>query len=355
MYEHMTFDYIMKRLLQAAVKYRPNIDTREGSIIYTSLAPAAVELVSMYIELDVIMRETFADTATRLYLIRRCEERGITVEPATKAIRQGEFNIDIPSGSTFSLNLLNYTAVERVSEGIYKMECETAGTAGNEESGKLRPNDYIEDLTSAYLTAILIPGEDEENTEHLRARYMESLNPQAYGGNIADYKQKVHALGGVGGVKVYPVWNGGGTVRLVILDTLYRKPTTTLIDEVQTAIDPTQNEGEGLGIAPIGHVVTVDGVNETAVYISTEITYQGGWNWDSIEDSVNEVIDDYFELLAKAWEASEYLTVRVSQIETRLLDLDGVLDIGGTKLNNAARNLQLGPDDIPIRGAVTTT
>lgn len=355
MYEHVTFEYVMKRMLQAATTYQPNVDTREGSIIYTALAPAAVELVNMYIELDVILQETFADTATRPYLIRRCVERNITVEPATKAIRQGEFNIDIPIGSRFSLNKLNYVAVERISFGIYKMECETEGVIGNEESGKLIPIDYIDGLTSAYLTSVLIPGEDEEDTEHLRQRYYESLQFLAYGGNIADYKQKVHAIEGVGAVKVYPVWNGGGTVKLVILDTLYRSPTLTLIDAVQTAIDPTQNDGEGLGIAPIGHVVTVVGADERIVNIATEITYQSGWDWDSISASVKEAIDFYFLELAGKWEGADYLTVRISQVETRLLDLGGVIDIGKTKFNGVAQNLQLGADEIPIRGTVTVT
>ena len=40
---------------------------------------------------------------------------------------------------------------------------------------------------------------------------------------------------------------------------------------MQTAIDPVQNQGQGLGIAPIGHVVTVQGVTETAVNITTKL------------------------------------------------------------------------------------
>ena len=145
MYESVTYDLILKRMLDAV----PNdVDKREGSIIYDALAPAALELVNMYVQLDNVLNETFADTASREFLIRRASERGITPEPATKAILKGQFNMDIPIGSRFSLEKLNYAAVEQISAGFYRMECETPGTDGNRQLGKLIPIDYIEGLTS---------------------------------------------------------------------------------------------------------------------------------------------------------------------------------------------------------------
>jgi uncharacterized phage protein gp47/JayE len=215
MYENQTFEVILQRLFDRV----PNtIDKREGSIIYNALAPAAVELQNSYIELDHILNESFADTQSRKFLIKRCAERGITPNPATKAILKGEFNIDIPINSRFSLSNLNYIAIEKISLGVFKMECETAGETGNQNLGILIPIEYIDGLTSATLTELLIPGENEEETEDLRQRYFDNFEPQAFGGNIADYKQKVNQLQGVGGVKVYRAWNGGGTVKLVIIN-----------------------------------------------------------------------------------------------------------------------------------------
>ncbi|MGI6318486.1 MAG: baseplate J/gp47 family protein [Dethiobacteria bacterium] len=100
-----------------------------------------------------------------------------------------------------------------MSDTEYKAECEQLGSY---RKRIFRPLDNIDNISgvTAELTDILIPGEDEETDESLRQRYFESLVSQAYGGNIADYKQKVTALPGVGGVKVEPVWNGGGTVKL---------------------------------------------------------------------------------------------------------------------------------------------
>lgn len=356
MYEDVTYELILQRMLDRVLAENPNIDTREGSIIFNALAPAAVELQNMYIELDNILNQTFADTAVGDYLIRRCAERGINIEPATKAIRKGEFvpsNVDIPIGSRFSLNVLNYQVIEKISDGNYKLECETAGYDGNSESGALIPIDYIEGLQTATLTEVLIPGEDEESQEHLRQRYYDSLNSQAFGGNITDYKEKTNALSGVGGVKVYPVWNGGGTVKLVIIDSDFEKPSSELVTAVQTAIDPTVNQGKGVGIAPIGHIVTVEGCGETTVNIQTNITFQQGWDWAALEPYAQKAVDDYFNELASTWEDEDALIVRISQIEIRLLNLTGVLDIANTTLNGVAQNLVLDADNIPIRGAIT--
>jgi len=350
MYESVTFELVLQRMLDRV----PNtVDKREGSIIYNALAPAAVELQNMYIELDTILNESFADTQSRTYLIKRAAERGLTPNPATKAILKGVFNIDVPIGSRFSLEDLNYVVTEKIDAGQFKLECETAGSIGNGYLGALIPISYIAGLTSAELTEILIPGEDEEDTEALRQRYFDSLDAQAFGGNVADYKQKTKALPGVGGVKVYPVWDGGGTVKLVIVDSTFGVPSGTLITYVQTAVDPVVNTGEGIGFAPIGHVVTVEGATATTVNISTTITYQEGWSWLEIEPYVNEAIDNYFIELAENWESESAIIVRISQIETRLLNLAGILDIADTTLNSAASNLTLDADSVPVRGVIS--
>ena len=240
-----------------------------------------------------------------------------------------------------------------MSFGIFQMQCETVGSIGNANIGQLIPIDYIEGLTSARLTEILIPGEDDEETEHFRRRYFDSLNAEAFGGNIKDYREKTEALPGVGGVKVHPVWNGGGTVKLIIISSDYNLPSPQLIATVQTAIDPTQNHGLGMGLAPIGHVVTVVGVKTVSVDVELELTYQSGWEWEDTKPYVEKAIDSYFNELKKQWSESEYLVIRISQIETRVLDMPGIIDVANATINGQPHNLALEADEIPIRGNVS--
>ena len=352
MYEEITYERLLRRMLDRITVQNPNIDTREGSLVYNAIAPAAVELQNMYIALDQVLNETFADSASREMLIKRAAERGIEPEQATHAIRKGEFNMGVPIGARFSHGLLNYTAIAKISGGIYQMQCETPGYQGNVESGNLIPIEYIEGLERGTLSDVLIPGEDEEDTEHLRQRYFATLNSQAFGGNVTDYKEKVQALDGVGGVKVYPVWNGGGTVKLVLVDATYGKPSHTLVAAVQEAIDPLEHRGRGMGIAPIGHQVTAVACGETEINIQSSITLQEGWSWEDVLPYVQTAVDTYFTELGETWAQTENLIVRISQIETRLLDLTVVLDITETTLNGAGQNLTLVGDNIPVRGSI---
>jgi len=69
--------------------------------------------------------------------------------------------------------------------------------------------------------------------------------------------------------------------------------------------------------------------------------------------------DDQGVELSQGWDAVEWrsdpnatLVVRISQIDTRLLNLAGILDVQNTRLNGAAQNLTLVPNNIPIRGTV---
>lgn len=352
MYADMTFEVILSRMLDRVIQSNSNLDIREGSIIWNALAPAAVELANMYVELDQILDETFADTASREMLIKRAAERGIIPEPATQAILKGEFNIDVPIGSRFSMDVLNYVVTEKISTGVFKMKCETFGTVGNENLGTLIPIDYVDGLTTAALTEVLIPGEDVEATEALRSRYYDSLNSEAFGGNVTDYKIKTKSIAGVGGVKVYPTWNGGGTVKLVITNSDFKVPSSTLVNTVQTAIDPVVNAGQGVGIAPIGHVVTVAGIESTTINIAATITYQPGWTWDDVKTYVENAIDTYFNELARTWDSNDNLVVRISQIETRLLGVAGIVDVQGTTINGGTVNILLDSNNIPVRGTI---
>lgn len=351
MFEQITAESLLNRMLS---KVAINIDKREGSLIYDALMPAAIELKQLYIELDVIMNETFADTSTREYLIRRAKERGLEPYPATKAIMKAVFNMDVPIGSRFNLNELNYTVIEKISDGVFRVECETAGSDANRNFGQLIPIEYINGLRTAEITELLIAGEDEEGTEEFRQRYFASFNAQAYGGNVYDYKTKVKAIAGVGGCKVYRAheWNGGGTVKLVITDSDYNVPSSELIDKVQTLIDPIVNSGEGNGIAPIGHFVTVTAANAASIDVTLQLSFADNWSWEKCKSNIEAAIDNYFYELNKFWDTDTKIIVRIAQIEARILALDGIIDVISSSINGTNRNIVIDKDSLVIRGEV---
>jgi len=251
--DEYTYEAILQRMLDTI---SDTIDKREGSIIYDALAPAAAELAQAYIWLENAINLVFADTSVGEYLDRLCAQIGIHRKEATPATRKGSFyneneepmNIEI--GNRFTCEGIYWFATEKISDGIYKMQCETKGIIGNNISGSLLPVDYIEYLGTAKLTELLIPGEDEEDDDTLRERYFTSSNNNAFGGNIENYKEITKKLNGVGAVKVIPCWNGGGTVKLIILDSNYSKASDLVVSTVQEVICPNKEEN-GVGLAPI--------------------------------------------------------------------------------------------------------
>ena len=88
MYEEITFEVILKRMLE---RVSAKFDKREGAIIWDTLGAGSVEFQNLYIVIDAVLMEMFADTATRDSLIRHCAERGITPNPASYAIVTGRF------------------------------------------------------------------------------------------------------------------------------------------------------------------------------------------------------------------------------------------------------------------------
>lgn len=354
MYEAETQELILTRMLsRVGSKY----DKREGSIIYDSTAPASVEFQNFFIELDTVLSEVFADTASREYLIKRCRERGIEPKPASYAVVKGSFvpaTLEVPVGTRFSHEDYNYVVIKKVEDGIYNLQCETIGSEVNGITGQLIPIDYVQGLTSAEIVEVSILGEDEEDIETLRARYFASLQAEAFGGNRIDYKNKILSIQGVGGVKIYSGadWNGGGTVKAVIIDSDKGVPTFELVNEVQTKIDPEANSGEGVGIAPIGHFVTVVGAYDTVINIECDLTYADGHSWSTLKTKIEEAVDTYFKSLNTNWQSTDRITVILARLESYILQVDGLVDIQNTKLNGKEENLVVDRDSLVSRGTI---
>lgn len=398
MFENNTYAIILERMLS---RVSNKFDKREGSVIFDTHSPTALEFQFLYIELERIIQEAYGDTASRDFLILRCKERGITPYPSTNAILKGKFtpaDIDL-TGKRFNIDELNYTVIEKIADGEYLVQCEEKGIIGNQFLGSMIPIDYIARLETAELTEVLIPGEDEEDTEDLRQRYFDSFKEGAFGGNVRDYLEKTNAIPGVGKTKVTRVWNSdirpaemipsesvktwyenviqtlsgdsaawltavftagtekklttGGTVLLTILNSDFEPASETLIQTVQETIDPEVNAGEGYGLAPIGHVVTVKSVESISISVKTSLAFNSGYGWNNLQNSINEAISAYLLELRKEWADVPYITVRVSQIETRILSIKGIVDITDTQINGSEDNLTLNKFQIPVFGGAS--
>lgn len=373
-----TYDYI---LTEALSKVPDNVDKREGSIIRDALSPCCYEAAKHILYLADIIEQTYIETANGLWLDGRVIEGGITRDPATYAKKLGVFKtqLDEPcqisigqSFSTVGDTILNYTAVQvyanedgDVVPGSYIMQCNTVGSVGNSYIGRIVPNDYIEKLASAEITTLLYPGEEEESDDSLRERFLANLMKTAFGGNIAQYRQWAKEIPGIGGVQVYPVWAGGGTVKLSIIDTDYNSCSSEFCQTILEKFDPENSDGEtglGLGIVPIGHKVTVSTPLPRTINVSGKITLLPGYKLETLMPDIKATLENYLLSLREAWENSDdennySVTVYLGRINFAILNVKGVSSAYELKLNETDTDIKLTEtsslQEIPVLGTVS--
>ncbi len=369
--------YTYKYLLDLALSRVPdNLDKREGSIIYDALAPACYELAEFYMRQKQILTDTYATTSSGQYLDLRVAEQGISRYAATYAKRRGIF-VDnegkpayIALGARFSTidssNTVNFY-VESVYEeegevvpGSYILVCEDLGTIGNGYIGPIIPISNISNLATATLGTVLVPARDEETDEELRERYFQRVNESAFGGNVTQYIQEIKDIEGVGAVQVYPVWNGGGTVKCSVIDANYSAISSEFVSAIQEEIDPTQ-DGSGLGTAPIGHIVTITTPTALPIRIGAKITVASGYNLTQLQESIENAIDKYLLDIRQNWangdELNQYSSsVYVARITAAILGVVGVSNVTNVTINNSATDLLLLQDanvqQLPVLGEV---
>ena len=360
-----------RNLLRAQLDRVPDsLDKREGSLIQTAIGAGAYALEEFYLELDQVQRGAYLQTAVGQDLDYLAVLANVRRYPASAAVRLGVFNVDIPLGSRFSTidgaESVNFEAVERLGPGQYRMLCETPGAIGHRYTGPILPITYIQGLTSAQLTDILVAGDDEEDDESLRRRAIAALTEQPFGGNVADYKRVVLAIDGVGGLQVYPTWDGGGTVKLSVMGADWMPASQQLVDTVQVTVDPPPNQGLGYGTAPIGAKVTVTAPEIVTVDVSATLQLAAGYTPEQMQPLVEKAAGDYLLSIRREWaqpdagQLTSYSSwVYLARMTAAILLAPGVVNATGVALNGSAADLELIQTGLtqqaPVLGAVTLT
>lgn len=336
MWENMTYENILNDMLS---RVPSNVDKREGSIIYDALAPVAFKLAEMYFQLNHFIDLVSGDTAVGEYLDRVVADYGITRKPATKAIRKIVTTGPVDIGTRWGIEGTTYVIVEKIADTEYKAECEQYGSIGNHYSGQLDNIDNISGVT-AILADIIVSGEDEETDDNLRARFFNQVRSTSTSGNIYDYKKWALEVPGCGGAKVFPLWNGPGTVKVLVVDeNMEIDPDlpATVYDHIEA-------------VRPIGASVTVESPQEKVINISADVYLDGSDTLENVQVKFAALIAEYLKSLT-----FEVYTVSYAKIGSLLLSVPGVADYSNLLVNGGNENIAIGEEEMPILGTVTLT
>lgn len=367
--------YTKSAIEQAMLEQVDNsLDKREGSLIQTAIGPVAWFLEGLYMTLNQVQENGSPFDAVGDALNNIVALRGLSRKAATAAVRQGTFNIEIPSGSAFRTingdSSVIFVSGDLISSSggsyVYEMTCQTAGTIGNSYSGSIIPVTAISGLTSAYLGAIITEGTEAETDDALRERFFDTFGAQPYGGNIAEYRQAILGITGVGAVQVYPAnfYQGGGTVLCSIVGSDFLPASQTLINTVQEAICPETSEN-GYGIAPIGASVTITTGQTLTLNITCTVEFAAGVSngADIYQETIKEKIEEYVAAVRESWgdmtqthEISYNVSIYASRLIYQILTIPQVVNVSSLLINGAAGDLTLTEtsslQQVPVVGTV---
>lgn len=352
--EAQNYDYWLNLMLD---NVSDDLDKREGSIAFDAIAPAAMVSAQQSLSLANIIRETYIKTAQGEFLDYRAVEHGTSRYAATNTEVKARFNdddgnpINVEIGDRFASiaeSPIFYTVIKANNDGTAEMQAEESGTSANSYLGQVLPVTPNDNLAWAEIVEITIPARDEENDDHLRARLLNTNSWVAYGGNVADYLDMTSKIHDVGATQVYPVWDGPGTVKLVILNNDLMPASQTLIKKVKEEIDPEDKETQGYGLAPIDHRVTVTAPEAFRIDIAMNVTIVDSANIDSIRANIKTSLEELFKSLRRDWSTINatvgrgyQLTVYRSKILSRVMMLEGVANATMPRLNCKDEDLQL--------------
>ncbi|MBR2999809.1 MAG: baseplate J/gp47 family protein [Oscillospiraceae bacterium] len=375
------FSKYTKGLIETAMleQVDNSLDKREGSLIQTAVAPVAWFLEGSYMSLDQVQQNGSPFYAVGDALDNIVALRGLQRKQATAAVRQGTFNVAVPAGSQFrTINGADsaiFEAGDLISSAtdayVYAMTCLTAGTIGNAYTGSILPITAVAGLTSAYLGAIITEGADEETDDALRARFFSTFGAIPYGGNIAEYRQAILGINGVGAVQIYPAWQGGGTVKCSILNSDFAPASPALVQLVQNEICPPEEGGStpsanGYGIAPIGAAVTISTGTELTLAITATVEFQANIE-DGLEyysEDIKAAIRAYIASVREAWgdaltahSITYPVVIYASRMIYAILSVPQVVNVASLTINGASGDCVLTEtsalQQVPVVGTIT--
>lgn len=369
--ESHDFDYFMDAMLD---EVSDGVDKRQGSIIYDAMAPAATLMVEQSLSMASIVQATYTQTAPGEFLDYRGPERGLARQTATTAQVMARFTdsdgnpvSNVESGDQFASvgeEPIFYHVLEVNKNLTALLVAEESGTRANGYIGQILPVTPNDALSFAEILSVDVPAKDDETDDHFRDRLLSPDAYNAYGGNMADYADMLSRIEAVGSGQIYPAWQGGGTVKLVILNNDKRAASAELVKQVKEAIDPTDSEGQGYGLAPIDHLVTVVAPTEVPISIETTITPDTSTTVDSLKTAIEAGIESYFAQRREAWDDIDKvtgrgysLTVYRSQILTEIMKVEGVINATLPVLNGTESDVKMAFTDeaseLPVVGEVT--
>lgn len=347
MYENKTVEEIKSDILgRMSTKIKKN----EGSFANDMSSTVAYEIWKALQSLDAVVPIAFVDETSGEYIDKRCSEYGITRKAGTKAIANmyisGADGVVIEAGKVFTtIDGMQFITDEPVTivsgAATVTATAEEIGDKYNVASGTITKQIASTSGITTVTNDAATGGSDAETDLALVNRLHEHLQKPATSGNAYHYKSWALEVDGVGDAKVYPLWNGNGTVKVLVVGNDKEPVDATIVNNCTAHIDENR---------PIGATVTVESAVGLAINVSAMVTINSTTTIDAVKADFTTTLNEYLQSIA-----FDKYTVVYNRIAYMLLDIAGVEDYASLTVNGTEVNVIVADNQVPIIGTVEVT
>ncbi|AGF54549.1 putative phage protein gp47/JayE [Clostridium saccharoperbutylacetonicum] len=346
MYENNTEEALRTQMLNAIDS---GISKSEGYFVYDAIAPAAKRLAECYSTLDTILKLVFGEPAPEIPA--KDYDKFIDEDAARHGLerKQGFYSVGKVTFIGLEGSMIYENSIVQTVEGLkYKVISQGKITDGKctleikamELGAKYNvPSNSIvqipikiNGITSVSNLDPTTSGTDTETSEELLKRIITKEREESSSGNIYDYEKWAMEVSGVEYAKVKALWNGNGTVKVIVAGENGAQLDDTIIQKVKAHIDP--QDGLGSGKAPIGATVTVVSVMPIEIKVKISgLVIEDKYNLDDVKLNIKKSLEDYLKKVPAGG------TVKINAVEAVIVMTEGVNDITSIRINDDTKNI----------------
>ena len=347
MYENINYEIIKNNILNNI----KDLDKREGSFINEMVSPISIELDSIYKQFDTMLGIMFLEDSSGAYLEKRANEYGIYRKNGTKTTGVvkliGLEGTIIPKGSLVSTGSgLMFETIEQAiievgtTEVFVNIIAQDIGEKYNVIENTITSIPVkINGITSVTNEIQTTGGTDKETDSELLNRTLIQIRNPATSGNAMHYKLWSLEVDGVGDAKIFPLWAGNGTVKVMPITSDKRSPNSTIIENIINNIEKNR---------PIGASVTVIAPEEISINVDAQVIISNNYTSDKIAENYKIKLTEYIKSCV-----FKIYTVDYYKCLSLMYEIEGVSQVIEFKINNAESNIVITENQIQVTGTVT--
>lgn len=332
-----------------AARMGDTVSVQEGTFGDLISRAAAYEIWRFYEQMRKMLPIAFVDETSGEYLEARCAEYGIERKAAGTAevvlTFTGTAGAVIPAGTAAAtasgLEFDTLAAAEIGEGGTVEVTAQAVqpGAAYNVAAGRItRLLTSLSGVSAVSNLNTAAGGYDEETDAALFARLAAFRTEPATSGNIYQYEQWALEVEGVGAARAIDLWDGPGTVKVVLAGNGLEPVDETVRAAAEAHIEAKRTAGAE---------VTVVSAEAVQINVSAAVTMDVSATASSIKAALTAALRGYLSGLA-----FQATTVLYNRILFLLLGVDGVIDYTSLTVNGGTANVTLTSTQVPVLGTV---